>query len=187
MEHASAESGRSVEQVQNTGKRFARRSGGVINAVAVIIVGALITLLIIGGEVSTISRGFLSHSSGLPDTVRGWIGDRNPDSTVSDAVYQSLGPTFVFSTVRDDSLQFVQVMIEVGAREQSVLEDVRRHIPEVRHRVAIALQEWEASDGHTASERESLRMTVLEVVNRVLQEYGSNDVDSINFTAFVVQ
>ena len=109
-------------------------------------------------------------------------------SRVAEPIYQGLDPDFVVAFRDPKTVRFVKLAIEVMARDDDVIEDVKLHMPAIRDRVIILLSSKSEDSLLDTAGKEQLREEVLGAVQGVLKENtGNAGVEAIYFTNFVMQ
>jgi flagellar FliL protein len=109
-------------------------------------------------------------------------------SRVAEPIYQGLDPDFVVAFRDPKTVRFVKLAIEVMARDDDVIEDVKLHMPAIRDRVIILLSNKSEDSLLDTEGKEQLREEVLTAVQDVLKENtGEPGVEAVYFTNFVMQ
>lgn len=102
--------------------------------------------------------------------------------------YLPLDPPLVVSFQDRDQIRFLQVTVELMAREDKAIAAVQAHAPVIRNNLLMlmggpTLAELVSRDG-----KEQLRQAALAEVQQILVEQtGSAGVEELYFTSFVVQ
>lgn len=104
------------------------------------------------------------------------------------AIYFAMEPPLVVNFEQDGSVRFLQVTIEVMARDPAVIEAVQRNAPLIRNNLMLLMSNLTGDDVMTRDGKEKLRATSLAEVEAIIKrETGSGGVESLLFTSFVVQ
>jgi flagellar FliL protein len=107
---------------------------------------------------------------------------------VAEPIYQGLDPDFVVAFRDPKTVRFVKLSVDVMARDDDVIEDVRLHMPAIRDRVIILLSSKSEDNLMDTEGKEQLREEVLAAVQNVLKENNdAPDVEAVYFTNFVMQ
>ena len=128
--------------------------------------------------------------------LTGVIGKANTDTpktqggtpvVVKPALYLPLDPAFV--NFEDQSnARFLQVEIQVMARDQATLDAVQRSAPVIRNNILLLLSSQKYDVVSTREGKEKLRGEILAAINKALHDGGSKDkVEAVYFTSFVMQ
>ncbi|MEM9657742.1 MAG: flagellar basal body-associated FliL family protein [Planctomycetota bacterium] len=115
--------------------------------------------------------------------------EAEPEVTGANALYYPILPPLT-TNFSDDvgRRRFMQVSLEVRAREQSAIDAVKDHNAVIRNALLMAYSDVNYEAAITREGKEALRVTSLEEVQRVLEEQtGSPGIDDIFFTQFVIQ
>jgi flagellar protein FliL len=114
-------------------------------------------------------------------------GEERPGSR-SNASYLSLDPPLVVNFAAGGQLRYLQVSVEVMARDVRAIENVDRHAPAVRNALIALFSERDYAALLTRAGKEALRQEALEVVRAELTMLtGHPQAEDIYFTSFVMQ
>ena len=104
------------------------------------------------------------------------------------AHYQRMEPAFVVNLADEEAARFLQVEMEVMAREASALEHVTTHMPRIRNSLLLLLGSHHVRDLSTREGKEKLRADVIAEVQKVLtEETGKPQIEAVYFNSFVMQ
>jgi flagellar FliL protein len=106
---------------------------------------------------------------------------------VSPPIYKSLEPAFVVNIDDGRTVRFLQVKVDVMARDQSTLDDIGSVEPRIRHDIIMLFSTMTREMVRDQSQREQLQSQVLNIINAVLKEQGKPGIEAVYFTSFVVQ
>ena len=99
-----------------------------------------------------------------------------------------LEPALVVSFEDRDAVRFLQVTVEVMAREEAAIEAVQTHTPVIRNNLLMMMGGKTLTDLTNRDGKEALRQEVLKEVQRILEaNTGEPGVEDLYFTSFVVQ
>ena len=166
-----------------------------------------ITLIAVGVSlflaINTGITVFLINSSGVSDElaegsehhteaeVQGADKHGAENKGTDDAVkpiYYKLDPTFVVNYQAQDDLRFLQVTVEVMARDEKIIALVEQHMPIIRNNLIVLFSSQDFTTISTRVGKERLRAQVLSEVQKVLKdETGRPGIESVYFTSFVMQ
>lgn len=112
-------------------------------------------------------------------------------ATVKDlppAIYQSLEPPLVVSFDDGQLVRFLQITVEVMAREQNAIDEVNRHNPVIRNDLLMLFGGQDLTELYGREGKEALRVSARETVQRILEyNTGEPGIEDLYFTSFVVQ
>lgn len=103
-------------------------------------------------------------------------------------IYLPLDPPLVVSIETESAVRFLQVSVEVMARDPAVIEAVKAHNPVIRNNLllllhGLAIDELDGRDG-----KQMLRDQALAEVQTVLEEQIDDPgIENLYFTSFVIQ
>lgn len=103
-------------------------------------------------------------------------------------IYYKVEPTFVVNFQAQEALRFLQVNVEVMAREQTVIATVEQHMPVIRNNLILLFSSQDFTTISTRVGKERLRAQVLAEIQKVLKEKtGKPGIEAVYFTSFVMQ
>ena len=103
-------------------------------------------------------------------------------------IYLPLEPALVVSFEDQDAVRFLQVTVEVMARNEKAIEGVQAHTPVIRNNLLMMMGGKGLSDLTNREGKEALRQEALQEVQRILvTNTGEPGVEDLYFTSFVVQ
>lgn len=103
-------------------------------------------------------------------------------------VYLPLDPPFVVNFENSEEARFLQVSMEVMARDSDVLEAVKKHMPAIRNNLVLLLSSQEYKTLSSFAGKEAVRTAALAEIQKILNEYtGKPGVEAVYFTGFVMQ
>jgi len=170
-----------------------------VGAVLLVAVSIETTLLMVGKASSGDNEvgADASQDSGdaaTPDDKKGMKGKKgkkgkSKEKEATGATnYLPLDPPFVVNFAGNQEARFLQVSIEVMARDPASLEDVKKHMPAIRNSLVLLLSSQDYKTLSTLDGKEKVRAAALTVIQQILQENtGKPGVDAVYFTGFVMQ
>jgi len=104
------------------------------------------------------------------------------------AIYFPLEPAFVVNFKDRGRTRFLQITMEVMARDPQIIEDIKAHMPLIRNNILLLLSNQQAEKLHSPEGKEEIRQSVLEEMIKILgEETGRIKVEGLYFTSFVTQ
>jgi flagellar FliL protein len=153
----------------------------IMGAGALLLLGAGVFL---GPMVSSLIGG---EQAQLENAEEGEEGESTPDPG-GPALYTSLHPPLVVNFEDNGKRHFLQVAMDVMAREQWIIDEVKNHSAAIRNNLLLMLG---TVDYQTVISREGkikLQADALSEVQAVLQEkIGEPGVEAVYFTSLIVQ
>ena len=105
-----------------------------------------------------------------------------------EAMYVSLEPRFVVNFQTKGPHRFLQIEVELMARDDASIDAIKRHSPMIRNNLLMLFGEQESGNLATREGKDHLREQVLTEVQTILMtETGEAGVESVFFTSFVMQ
>lgn len=103
------------------------------------------------------------------------------------AQYLALEPAFVVN-LADEESRYLQLEVQVMARDPAVIKAVELHMPAIRNRLLLLFSQQHAASLHDRAGKERLQTTALREVQALLRkETDKSDVQALYFTSFVTQ
>lgn len=103
-------------------------------------------------------------------------------------LYQTMEPSFVVNLDEADHARFLQVQIEVMARNSDALEAVSRYNPRIRNALLLLFGQQHVADLGSREGKEKLQASVLAEIQKILtEETGRPGIEAIYFTSLVMQ
>ncbi|HUO81204.1 MAG TPA: flagellar basal body-associated FliL family protein [Steroidobacteraceae bacterium] len=104
------------------------------------------------------------------------------------AQYYSFDPPLVVNFDDTQAVRFLQLQIDVMARDEKVIEAVKGNSPAIRNNLLMLMNNRDYKVLMTREGKEALRQECLKEVQRILKkETGSTGVEDLYFSSFVVQ
>lgn len=102
--------------------------------------------------------------------------------------YLALDPPFVVNIAEANNMRFLQVSMEVMAKDPAVVEDVKKHMPAIRNSLVLLLSSQGYPTLNSQEGKEKIRVNSLAEIQKILQEHtGKPGVEAVYFTGFVMQ
>ena len=103
-------------------------------------------------------------------------------------IYLPMEPPFVVNFDADADVRFMQITLQVSARNQQVIDQVKEHGPAIRNGLVMLFSSQDPVTLNTRDGKEALRKQSLDEINKVLKEQsGLTGVENVYFTSFVMQ
>lgn len=154
-----------------------------------IIIG-VVGLLVLGG--ATYAALYFAGVIGGDEAVA-QAGVADPKEAAKPAVskapqiYLPMEP-FVVNFDMNADVRFMQVTLQVAARDPAVIERVKEHTPAIRNGLVMLYSSQDPVVLNTRAGKETLLTQSLEEINKVLKEQaGSAGLENVYFTSFVMQ
>lgn len=104
------------------------------------------------------------------------------------ALYLPLQPAFVVNLEDSEALRYLQIDLEVMARNPKAIEDTKTHMPRIRNSLLLLFGQQHAFDLSSRAGKETLQAKALAEIQRVLkEETGSPGIEAVYFSSFVIQ
>ncbi|HEY0973710.1 MAG TPA: flagellar basal body-associated FliL family protein [Solimonas sp.] len=122
------------------------------------------------------------------EPVEGEGAEAVPEKPKAPPLYMTLEPAFVVNLDDPSGLRFLQLQIELMARDQATLDAVKQHNPRIRNALLMLLGQQQIATLAQREGKEKLQAAVLAEIQTALKaETGKGDVEAVYFTSFVMQ
>jgi flagellar protein FliL len=171
---------------------------GKIAGVAGMFVAALVAV-VIGGFINAklhptqeLIVGPDGHLTLKPEPVKAAGGDEHGEGHGSGsgkaAQYFSFDPPLVVNFDDTQAVRFLQLQIDVMARDEKVIESVKANSPAIRNNLLMLMNNRDYKTLMTREGKEQLRQECLKEVQKILKkETGTTGIEDLYFSSFVVQ
>jgi flagellar FliL protein len=123
-----------------------------------------------------------------PEVVVGADGKTKEQASKAPPLYLAFDPPLVASLEDKGSIRFLQVTVELMARDEKVIADVKTHMPVIRNNLLMMLGGQTVGALTNREEKEKLRKQSLAEVQKIMKaNTGEPGVEDLYFTSFVVQ
>ncbi len=150
-----------------------------------IVIALVFVFLMIASGVAVAALYFTGVIGGEDVTAEAEQAEAEPPKP---PVYLPIEPAMVVNFERQGRVGYLQVSIEVMAREQAAIDAVRQHMPVVRNNLLLLMSGKSFKELETREQKNALREEARREINRVLDRQQVNgDIEAVYFTAFVMQ
>ncbi len=104
------------------------------------------------------------------------------------AIYYPMTPSFVVNIGDNDASHFLQIEMQLRARNAAAADALKLHDPQIRNALLMLLGAQTLDQVNSREAKEELQKKVLAEIQRILKaETGKAGVDAVYFTSFVMQ
>lgn len=161
------------------------KSSGMKKIIMFAAVGLVMLGLGIGGTVFMMGSGDSSSEEMAEEMEE---EEMMEEPMMKDSIYHDLHPAFVANFSGTSKKKYMQVYVVALAHEQSVIDDLKLHMPAVRNNILMTLSTKTSDEVSTVEGKEMLRKEVLEAVrNTMAEKTGEEGIEDLYFTKFVAQ
>ena len=143
---------------------------------------AVIAVLVLGGGGA---GAFFFLQGGEEVAADGEVEPK--EEPLADPIYLGLSPAFLVNFDHNGTIRYLQIELQVMARDQDIIDKVEANMPAVRNKVILLLSAQNYDAVSTVEGKEQLRQEVLAAVNESLQLTDGDALEDAFFTNFVVQ
>jgi flagellar FliL protein len=110
------------------------------------------------------------------------------DKKQAPAVYFAFDPPLIVNFDDEQAVRFLQLQMEVLARDPAAIEAVKLHSPVIRNNLLMLMNGRDYKSLMNREGKEKLRQECLKEIQRILtKETGKPGIEDVFFTSFVVQ
>ncbi len=164
------------------GQADAAEAKGGMNKM-VLIIGALVLLLAGAGGAYFFAGGSSDTPAAEGEQA---VAEKAPEPEAP-PIYYPLSPAFLVNYEQDGQIHYLQIEMQVMARDQAVIDQVEANMPAVRNALILLFGDQDYQHLATTQGKEELRQQVLEAVDKVIRASEGNGLDDVFFTGFVMQ
>lgn len=148
-----------------------------------LIIGVLVALLAAGGGAAWFFLGKSKSEHAQAEKEAADVA-----AVPAPAVYLALDPAFVVNLEDPVAPRYLQVEVQIMARDALAIEAAKVHLPRIRNALLMLLGQQKPADLATREGKEKLQLAALAEVQKVLTaETGKPVVEAVYFTSFVMQ
>lgn len=168
----------------NAGNNAGKKGGGkklitTLLLLAVLVAGWIVGKPYLGGAEETVA----AENKAQAPTVEA----KTPDSKAP-TVYLAIDPPLIVNFNHNNTLRYLQVSASVMARSEAVIEQVKHHMPAIRHAFIMMLSGADYAQLGTREGKEAIRQQMLGQVRDIIAQDGGDDsVEDLFITGFVMQ
>jgi len=109
------------------------------------------------------------------------------EGTAKSSAYYALDPPLVVNFEEGSAVRFLQITMEIMARDEKAVESVQKNVPLIRNNLLLLMSNRNYQSLMSREGKEKLRQEALAEVRAVQKKTGGADVEDVLFTSFVVQ
>ncbi len=103
------------------------------------------------------------------------------------AIYYAIDPPLVVNFEDSAAVRFLQITVELMARDQKAIDGVQKNVPLIRNNLLLLISNRDYKTLMSREGKEKLRQEALAEVRNISKKEGAPPVDDLLFTSFVVQ
>lgn len=151
------------------------------------IILSLVGFLVLGGG-GAAAYFFVFADSEAMSRMAGGEGRDGAEPVRQPPIYYSLDPPFVNNLAGTGGRRFMQVTVQLMARDPAVIAAVQRHEPVVRNDLIMLFSDQTLDSIDSTAGKEALRRDSLDAIRRILRQNDEPaEVEDLFFTSFIVQ
>ena len=103
------------------------------------------------------------------------------------SVFYAIDPPLVVNFEDGSAVRFLQISMEVMAKDQKAIDSVQKDMPLIRNNLLLLMSNRDYQSMMSREGKEKLRSEALAEIKSVQKKQGGDDIDDVLFTSFVVQ
>lgn len=157
----------------------------------VLMIGLIVALLLVTGGAGVTALYLTGVVGGDPAAAaegEQQAAQNKEPEPLAPAIYLPLEPALIANFDKRGNVGFLQVSVELMARDQSVVEAARKHMAVIRNNLLFLLSGKSYEELADRAGKEALRQQALDEINKILAKRNVDGrVEAVYFTAFVMQ
>jgi len=115
-------------------------------------------------------------------------GPASRQDSFREPIYYAFDPAFVVNFNDGKNIRYLQLTMEVMTYDDSVVEDLKKHMPVIRNNLIMILSNLNYEVINTVAGKKKLQDEALSEIKSILKEKtGREGVEEVYFTGFVMQ
>ena len=148
----------------------------------------IVAVLLIGGTGGAVFFLVGRHAHAAQAASAAATSSAAAAPAIAPAVYLAMAPSFVVNLADDEAMRFLQIDLEIMARNPKVIDAAKDHMPRLRNSMLMLFGQQRFHDLSTREAKEALRKQALDEIRHTLQEeHAPSEVEAVYFTSFVMQ
>lgn len=103
------------------------------------------------------------------------------------SLFYPIDPPLVVNFEDGSAVRFLQISMEVMAKDQKGIDSVQKNIPLIRNNLLLLMSNRDYQSLMSREGKEKLRQEALVEIRAVQKKQGGDDIEDVLFTSFVVQ
>jgi flagellar FliL protein len=181
-----------TEEVVAPPKKKSALVGKLVNGAGVFVLG--LCAVVAGGYINAglhpmpdlmlAKDGKITVIKPVVQPAAGHGGESNPGAP---AIYFAIDPPLVVNFEDGSAVRFLQISMEVMARDQKSIDSVQKNVPLIRNNLLLLMSNRNYQSLMSREGKEKLRQEALEEIRSVQKKEGGPAIEDLLFTSFVVQ
>ncbi|MES9879691.1 MAG: flagellar basal body-associated FliL family protein [Sedimenticola sp.] len=158
------------------------KASGSKKMIIIMAVGGVLLLL------AGVGISYVMFGGGEPPAEGEAVVEEEVVEASSLAIYHALEPVFTVNFPPGNKARMMQLKLQVMSRDQAVIDLVANNDPMVRHALLNILGNQSNETLKSREGKEALQAEILSSLNKIVTEQGgSEEVEAVYFTSFVMQ
>ena len=182
-----------ADEAAAAGAPPAKKSGGMmgtlVNGIGIFVLtlGAVIVGGTVNSKLHPIPDFKLDKDGKITAIVPVALSGGHEEGAKGAAVFYAIDPPLVVNFEDGSAVRFLQISVEVMAKDQKAVDSVQKNMPLIRNNLLLLMSNRDYQSMMSREGKEKLRAEALAEIRNVQKKQGGEDIDDVLFTSFVVQ
>jgi flagellar protein FliL len=178
-----------AEAAAPSGKKSGGMMGTLVNGVGIFVLtlGAVIVGGTVNGKLHPMPDFKLDKDGKITAIVPVSSSGGHSEEGAKGSVYYAIDPPLVVNFEDGSAVRFLQISMEVMAKDQKAVDSVQKNMPLIRNNLLLLMSNRDYQSMMSREGKEKLRAEALAEIRNVQKKQGGEDIDDVLFTSFVVQ
>lgn len=132
----------------------------------IVVVVLVVLVLALGGVAAWL---FLSKGDKSPSATASGGGEQTAVLEIKPAIYMKMNPEFIVNFGAQSKVKYLQVDMQIMARNQEVLDVVKTHMPVIRNNILLILSGQNYEQLNQREGKQKLSQDILDSINATVQ------------------
>jgi flagellar FliL protein len=171
----------------------AKKSGGIVGmlvngvGIFVLTLGAVIVGGTVNSKLHPMPDFKLDKDGKITAIAPSGSAGGHGEEAAKGAVFYAIDPPLVVNFEDGSAVRFLQISMEVMAKDQKAIDSVQKNMPLIRNNLLLLMSNRDYQSMMSREGKEKLRAEALAEIRNVQKKQGGDDIDDVLFTSFVVQ
>jgi len=172
-----------------TAKKFGGMMGTLVNGVGIFVLtlGAVIVGGTVNSKLHPLPDFKLDKDGKITAIAPSGSSGGHGEEGAKGAVFYAIDPPLVVNFEDGSAVRFLQISMEVMAKDQKAIDSVQKNMPLIRNNLLLLMSNRDYQSMMSREGKEKLRAEALAEIRNVQKKQGGDDIDDVLFTSFVVQ
>lgn len=170
-------------------KKFGAMMGKLVNGIGIFVLS--LGAVVIGGTINAKLHPMpdfkLDKDGKITPIVPIVAASAHGEEGAKASLFYPIDPPLVVNFEDGSAVRFLQISMEVMAKDQKGIDSVQKNIPLIRNNLLLLMSNRDYQSLMSREGKEKLRQEALVEIRAVQKKQGGDDIEDVLFTSFVVQ